>query len=359
MSQRKRRLSYGPSLAEGHTWSIDNEQTLENIATASTGTEQVASLENEQILWETIREEHFGVVEQLPLAIHRQLSLMRELDERTQYYSEALLPLLKGYADERLMAAQAVIKSLRELAHTVERHPSLGSNHASLSHIIQLSDDFARTSEEKVNIALAINNIVERHMRLLDHAIHEQEIQLSLEVRPGTSTLSIHLPDLVVPRWSRPSRSSLSPVGNAGADPDAFLSTGDLAMVSSPIPLHSSSASTLPHLPQERSRKFRASTRVVGKGDQARTTTSKTLQLTFRGVAAGPPFTLTSEDFVIDPSERLYCYCREVSFGEMIACDSAKCEREWFHLECVGLEEPPKGKWFCDECSASRKSKKK
>jgi hypothetical protein len=49
-------------------------------------------------------------------------------------------------------------------------------------------------------------------MRLLDHAI--QEVQLSLGARPGANTPSIHLPDLVVPRWSRTTRSSLSPLGN-------------------------------------------------------------------------------------------------------------------------------------------------
>ncbi|KAK4640914.1 hypothetical protein QC761_607970 [Podospora bellae-mahoneyi] len=27
----------------------------------------------------------------------------------------------------------------------------------------------------------------------------------------------------------------------------------------------------------------------------------------------------------------------------MVACDGAECQREWFHLECVGLEHEPKG----------------
>ncbi|KAL1919013.1 uncharacterized protein VTP21DRAFT_2394 [Calcarisporiella thermophila] len=53
----------------------------------------------------------------------------------------------------------------------------------------------------------------------------------------------------------------------------------------------------------------------------------------------------------IDPNEPLYCYCNQVSFGDMVACDNDQCEREWFHYGCVGLTEPPKGKWFCSiEC---------
>ena len=44
-----------------------------------------------------------------------------------------------------------------------------------------------------------------------------------------------------------------------------------------------------------------------------------------------------------DPeSEPRYCYCNGVSFGEMVACDMDGCEREWFHLTCVGMTKPPK-----------------
>lgn len=42
-----------------------------------------------------------------------------------------------------------------------------------------------------------------------------------------------------------------------------------------------------------------------------------------------------------DEGEPRYCYCNEVSFGEMVACDNDACPREWFHLSCVGLTKPP------------------
>lgn len=53
-----------------------------------------------------------------------------------------------------------------------------------------------------------------------------------------------------------------------------------------------------------------------------------------------------------DPNEPKYCYCNRGSYGEMIACDNESCPREWFHLECTGLREPPDEavKWYCDEC---------
>ncbi|KAH6851225.1 hypothetical protein B0I37DRAFT_429781 [Chaetomium sp. MPI-CAGE-AT-0009] len=50
--------------------------------------------------------------------------------------------------------------------------------------------------------------------------------------------------------------------------------------------------------------------------------------------------------------EDLYCYCNQVSYGEMVACDGDGCPREWFHLECVGLKVAPKvnAKWYCEDC---------
>jgi Inhibitor of growth proteins N-terminal histone-binding len=43
-----------------------------------------------------------------------------------------------------------------------------------------------------------------------------------------------------------------------------------------------------------------------------------------------------------DDSEPRYCYCNQVSYGEMVACDAGdSCPREWFHLSCVGLTKAP------------------
>ena len=44
---------------------------------------------------------------------------------------------------------------------------------------------------------------------------------------------------------------------------------------------------------------------------------------------------------------------QQVSFGNMIACEYEGCSIEWFHYECVGITEAPKGKWYCNECSKS------
>ncbi|KAL1985878.1 hypothetical protein VTN96DRAFT_7256 [Rasamsonia emersonii] len=58
-----------------------------------------------------------------------------------------------------------------------------------------------------------------------------------------------------------------------------------------------------------------------------------------------------------DEGEPRYCYCNEISFGEMVACDNDACPREWFHLSCVGLTKPPgkNVKWYCNECKENMK----
>jgi len=58
-----------------------------------------------------------------------------------------------------------------------------------------------------------------------------------------------------------------------------------------------------------------------------------------------------------DPNEPRYCVCNQVSYGDMVGCDNDDCENgEWFHYACVGLQQEPKGKWFCsDACDPKRR----
>jgi inhibitor of growth protein 3 len=56
--------------------------------------------------------------------------------------------------------------------------------------------------------------------------------------------------------------------------------------------------------------------------------------------------------------DRTYCFCEGISYGEMIACDDVNCEREWFHLACIGLTVPPDGTWFCDACRQKKNAKR-
>ncbi|KAK0521395.1 hypothetical protein OC835_006899 [Tilletia horrida] len=51
-----------------------------------------------------------------------------------------------------------------------------------------------------------------------------------------------------------------------------------------------------------------------------------------------------------EKDETPYCFCRQVSFGEMIGCDSDTCKIEWFHIGCVGVSKPLPATWYCEDC---------
>jgi inhibitor of growth protein 4 len=57
----------------------------------------------------------------------------------------------------------------------------------------------------------------------------------------------------------------------------------------------------------------------------------------------------------IDPNEPVYCLCRQIAFGDMIACDNEDCLIEWFHYPCVGLIKQPKSTWLCPDCTYKKK----
>lgn len=66
------------------------------------------------------------------------------------------------------------------------------------------------------------------------------------------------------------------------------------------------------------------------------------------------PLVASILDMAVLPNEPRYCSCNEVSYGDMVACDDAQCNVEWFHFECVGLLSKPMGKWFCAKCSRKK-----
>ena len=54
-----------------------------------------------------------------------------------------------------------------------------------------------------------------------------------------------------------------------------------------------------------------------------------------------------------------WCSCKECKGGEMVACDNKSCLTVWFHLECVGLTDVPRGKWYCPTCKCAKKKTSK
>ncbi|CAL5392146.1 unnamed protein product [Camellia sinensis] len=84
----------------------------------------------------------------------------------------------------------------------------------------------------------------------------------------------------------------------------------------------------------------------------------KTRRGTANAAAAIANPTSMDLDLPVDPNEPTYCFCNQVSYGEMVGCDNPDCKIEWFHYGCVGLKEQPKGKWYCSECVGMQNRRK-
>ncbi|KAF8203896.1 hypothetical protein BJ912DRAFT_841268 [Pholiota molesta] len=97
-------------------------------------------------------------------------------------------------------------------------------------------------------------------------------------------------------------------------------------------------------------------TQLEGPGMPVRSTSIHSTAASVVPLAAGVAVDTTDAgDGDGDGDDRTYCFCDGVSYGEMIACDDSRCEREWFHLACIGLTVPPDGTWYCDACKKKPK----
>lgn len=62
-----------------------------------------------------------------------------------------------------------------------------------------------------------------------------------------------------------------------------------------------------------------------------------------------------------EQGQELFCFCRDISYGPMVACDNPSCPIEWFHYACVGLLKAPRNnaKWYCSTKCRNTASKKR
>ncbi|KAL1730064.1 hypothetical protein EV714DRAFT_211747 [Schizophyllum commune] len=383
--------------------------------------------EREQQLWEAFRDEYFETIEQMPLHLQRQFTLMKELEQQAHSYEEDLLPTLRKYIARRYELASvpnpspvqvematdsppsAIPSRLSEqpsqlLRRSISRPPLTNGVSTSsipitplrrptleglstprtptpfgippertkppettrqmLSHLAWLSEEIVHASEEKVHIAQAAYDSVDRHIRLIDQAIKEQEESITLGVRPGTRLAPVLLPDAT--QLVRPTlRDSMSPgvvqdphaqdlelngaepaedeqEQEAEADVEGDVQPPDGA-VQKPKPRRHRPRISMPKR-KKRAEPVSAPPPVEEPAIvTAPRKTSRPKKLTLLPA---------STDHIDEP---LYCVCRGISAGTMVACDNPDCSQEWFHLPCVGLTEQPGDEepWYCPACRIS------
>jgi hypothetical protein len=117
---------------------------------------------------------------------------------------------------------------------------------------------------------------------------------MSAGLRPGTQ-IKHSLPELVVTRWTRPPRVTLSPL------PDIRSTGSDTALTASAtreeLPAPTEVLQINPQQYQKKSKSKKS---------------SKSKASSHRNTNTSPP----SHPGIIDPKEPRYCYCDQVSFGE-------------------------------------------
>ncbi|KAN0075307.1 hypothetical protein V8E55_011330 [Tylopilus felleus] len=355
-------------------------------------------------VWDAFKEEHHEVLEQLPLSLHRQFKLMRELDSQSEVFHTDLLASVRRYIQlrESLAVRTAQGKSSNgeaqpngtdvnnvdvdqggdtspnamQVDSTESTHgnatlnengaksaspslafqPKLGeTTRTLLQHIAQTSEEAIRTAEEKVSIAQTAYETVDRHIRLLDQAIKEQEAAISLGVRPGTHLAPILLPDLVVPRWARQPRVEHSPVPSLSPEPGLYVEEPPVLELPPPqipspkVPKKGKKAAAPKPTKPEKEEIHPPAVDVGGEEFATARTRRASVRIT---IPAQPQPVVAEPTVPANPNEDRYCYCNQVSFGTMIGCDNVGCKLEWFHLGCTGLLEVPskKTKWYCREC---------
>lgn len=224
--------------------------------------------------------------------------------------------------------------------------------------LINLRDQLAEVigvADEKVSLAKTLHQVVQQHVRHLEDEIccFEEEVRLArtygeldeksiehseheeaggeAELEPPVPKKTRAPPSVSTSNNSNGKRKSMD-VDPAGAAPRQAT--------------HPSEFDSIPPPP---------STQLSGGARRSNRRSDPNAVPTINEPAKPPisPATIaTGSRDAFTAQEPTYCYCNQVSFGEMIGCDNPDCDIEWFHYACVGLTAPPAGKWFCPDCTA-------
>ncbi|EMS57339.1 Inhibitor of growth protein 4 [Triticum urartu] len=270
-------------------------------------------------------------VETLPAMLHKNYSLMRELDKSLQAcdcnsvlcdYCCALLlfkPIGPCNKSVQLENEQRCQQEIEDIKHGLESGSITTYEPAKLKfsdEAIEEQKHCVRIADEKVALATQTYDLVDAHIQQLDQYMRKLE-ELRLEKEAAAAAAAAAADTAVA-------ATSAAPAG-AGS-------------------LRSAAADPAP-------KTGRAGERNRGGRKKAKVPTEMPTEIPIEQPAI-------DLELPVDPNEPTYCFCNQVSYGEMVACDNPDCKIEWFHFGCVGLKEQPRGKWYCLSCSAFQKKRK-
>ncbi|KAJ4844843.1 PHD finger protein ing1 [Turnera subulata] len=239
-------------------------------------------------------------LESLPHILHKKYSLLRDLDKSLQ--------------EIQRQNEQRCEQEIEEIKRGVK-----AGNITPDSSLIKFSDEALdeqkhsiRIADEKVALAVQAYDLVDAHIQQLDQYLKK----FDEELRRGQIV---------------------------SAERDITAATA--------LPASSPDGNTKSGRGSEGGRGGRKKTRLATAAAAAAATDAST------ATTSANPIGLEL-DLPVDPNEPTYCFCNQISYGEMVACDNPNCKIEWFHFGCVGVKEQPKGKWFCRECGALKNRRK-
>lgn len=237
------------------------------------------------------------------------------------------------HGDESGAASSAASGAAGNTASTsdaaAERHDLLLRLSARAQSTVSIGD-------EKLALAVAAYDSVDRHIRRLDADLLKNERSLHAGLR-----------EELAGKPANDGTTTALPLASDRFSPDGQLLTFWSGLV------HLDTLTCLAYLKEHLAKEAAAADARPAKGRHKRTASQQSAS------HAEPAGMTRFAETEVDPSEPRYCYCDRVSYGEMVACDNDDCPREWvrclhlpqFHYACVGLEQPPKGHWYCQFCA--------
>lgn len=295
-------------------------------------------------------EDYLDTVESLPFDVIRNFNQIREIDGNTQALIRSLKYRTKTFLlNAREMTLEERNKALKEIIADLQKAVEHGEEKVELATKTYEAVD-SRVRRLDTDLDMFENTHPTLHARFpFDHpvsqfgALNSPSLANENSFREYRDNSGIdYLPDDSLP--SRKNRKTGN--GSVFAKPDSGLNSRDSLLNDDSTSRRNRKDRPRNNIPSKEAVKeaFNANSRKrqVQQEQQKPLVTSNTL--------AQPEEPPTN----FDPNEPTYCTCNQVSYGEMIACDNADCEIEWFHLACMGLSKPPTGSWQCPNCAAKR-----
>ncbi|XP_026821114.1 inhibitor of growth protein 4-like [Rhopalosiphum maidis] len=273
-------------------------------------------------------EHYLDSLENLPVELQRNFTLMRDLDSRAQ----ELMRNIDKLADDYMSNVKG---------YTADKKGE------TLTSIQRQFDKAKEYGDDKVQLAIQTYELVDKHIRKLDSDLARFEAEIQDKAISATRNIEENsqkrgrkkIKDKEIKKKSASSEEETAPNKTSKKKQLKKGVTKTTSAAPSKTPLINVVANP------------------TNPTNSVTSVTVETSSLTGALVGAGVTHSAEVLDMPVDPNEPTYCLCNQVSYGEMIGCDNPDCPIEWFHFACVKLTTKPKGKWFCPKCITDRKKK--